>query len=54
MTSTKPSVHHEGLEQGRDGLSNLGLGADQPSATSSPKVMELKEDLVIEPNPPVD
>ena len=50
----KPSVHYEGLEQGSDGPSNLGPGADQPSATSGPKVMELEEDPAIEPDPLVD
>ena len=50
----KPSVHYEGLEQGSDGSSNPGPGVDQPSATSGPKVMELKEDLATEPNPLVD
>ena len=50
----KPSVHHEGLEQGRNGPSNLGSGADQPLAPSSPKVMELEEDPATKPNPLVD
>ena len=50
----KPLVRYEGLEQGSDGLSNLGPGADQPSATSGPKVMELEEDPAIEPDPLVD
>ncbi|XP_066374678.1 uncharacterized protein [Miscanthus floridulus] len=50
----KPSVRHKGLEQGRDGLSNLGPGTDQPSATSNPKVMELEEDPAIELDPLVD
>ncbi|XP_066351714.1 uncharacterized protein [Miscanthus floridulus] len=50
----KPSVHYEGLEQGSDGPSNPSPGADQPSATSRPKVMELEEDLATEPDPLVD
>ncbi|XP_066361273.1 uncharacterized protein [Miscanthus floridulus] len=50
----KPSVRYEGLEQGGNGLSNLGLGANQPSAPSGPEVMELEEDLAIEPDPLVD
>ena len=50
----KPSVRYEGLEQGGDGPSNPGPGADQPSATSGPKVMELEEDLAIEPDHLVD
>ena len=50
----KPSVRYEGLEQGSDGLSNPGPGADQPSATSGPKVMELEEDPATEPGPLVD
>ena len=50
----KPSVCYEGSKQGSDGLSNLGLGADQPSAPSGPKVMELEEDPAIELDPLVD
>ncbi|XP_066361171.1 uncharacterized protein [Miscanthus floridulus] len=50
----KPLVCYEGSEQGSDGPSNLGPGADQPSAPSSPEVMELEEDPAIEPNPLVD
>ncbi|XP_066361079.1 uncharacterized protein [Miscanthus floridulus] len=47
----KPSVHYEESEQAGDGLPTLGLGANQPSAPSDPKVMELDEDPAIEPNP---
>ena len=50
----KPSVHYEGLEQGGDGLSNPGPGADQSTAPSGPEVMELEEDPATEPNPLVD
>ena len=40
----KPSIRYEEPEQAGDGMSTLGLGADQPSAPSNPKVMELEED----------
>ena len=50
----KPSVRYEGLEQGGDGPSNPGTEADQPSATSDPKVMELEEDPATELDPLVD
>jgi len=50
----KPSVHHEGIEQGKDSPSNLGPRAGQPSATSGPKVMELEEDPATEPDLLVD
>ena len=50
----KPSVSYEGLEQGGGGPSDPGPGVDQPSAISGPKVMELKEDPTIEPEPLVD
>ena len=50
----KPSVFYKGLEQGGDGPSNPGPGADQPSATTCPEVMELEEDLATEPDPLVD
>ncbi|XP_066374796.1 uncharacterized protein [Miscanthus floridulus] len=50
----KASVRYERLEQGGDSPSNPGLRADQPSATSNPKVIELKEDPAIEPDPLVD
>ena len=50
----KPSVHYEEPEQANDGPPALGSGANQPSAPSDLKVMELDEDPVIEPNPLVD
>ena len=50
----KPSVRYEGLEQDGDGPSNPGPGADQPSATSGPEVMELEEDPATEPDPHVN
>ena len=50
----KPLVHYKELEQGSDGPSNPGPGAEQPSATSGSKVMELEEDLAIELDPLVD
>ena len=50
----KPLVRYEGLEQGGDGPSNPGSGADQSSAPSGPEVMELEEDPAIEPDPLVD
>ena len=50
----KPSVRYEELEQADDRPLALGLGADQPSAPSDPKVMKLDEDPVIEPNPLAD
>ena len=50
----KPSVCYEGSEQGSNGLSNLGPGADQPSASSGPKVMELEEDPATELDPLVN
>ena len=50
----KPSVRYEGSKQAGDGPPALGSGADQPSAPSDPKVMELDQDPVIEPDPLVD
>ncbi|XP_066395889.1 uncharacterized protein [Miscanthus floridulus] len=50
----KPLVQYEGLEQAGDGPPIVGSGADQSSAPSGPKVMELEEDPAIEPNPLVD
>jgi len=50
----KPSIRNEGSEQGGNGSSNPGPRADQPSASSGPKVMELKEDPTIEPDPLVN
>jgi len=40
----KPSVHYEEPEQ------TLGSGANRPSGPSDTKVMELNEDLVVEPD----
>ena len=50
----KPLICYEGLEKDGDGPPILGSGADQPSAPSSPEVMELEEDPIIEPDPLVD
>ena len=50
----KPLVRYEGSEQAGDGPCVLGSGVDQPSAPSSPKVMELEEDPATEPDPLVD
>ena len=50
----EPSVRYEESEQGGDGPSNPGPGADQPLATSGSEVIELEEDTTIEPNPLVD
>ena len=50
----KPLVRYEESEQGGDGPSNLGPGADQPSATPSSEVMELEENPATEPDPLVD
>ena len=47
----KPLVHYEEPEQASDGPPTLGSGANQPSAPSDPKVMELDEDLATEPDP---
>ena len=47
----KPSVCYEGSERADDGPSDLAPGANQPAAPSGPKVMELEEDPVIEPDP---
>jgi len=49
-----PSVRYEGSEQTNDGPPILSLGADQPTAPSGPKVMELEEDPAIEPDHLVD
>jgi len=49
-----PLVHYEGSEQGGDGPSNPGSVADQSMAQSGPKVMELKEDPAMDPDPLVD
>ena len=50
----KPSVRYEEPEQASDRPLALGSGANQPSAPSNPKVIELDEDLVIEPDPLAD
>jgi hypothetical protein len=50
----KPSIHYEKLGQTSNEPPALGSGADQPSAPFDPKVMELDEELVAEPNPPTD
>ena len=47
----KPSVRYEGSERAVDGPSDPAPGADQPTAPSGPKVMELKEDPATEPDP---
>ena len=47
----KPSVCYEEPEQACDGLTALGLRANQLSAPSDPELMELDEDLAIEPDP---
>ena len=47
----KPSVHNEGSEWADDGPSDPASGANQPTAPSSPKVMELEEDPATEPDP---
>ncbi|XP_066361277.1 uncharacterized protein [Miscanthus floridulus] len=50
----KPSVRYEGPEQAKDGLSDPAPRADPSTAPSDPKVMELEEDLAVEPDPPDD
>ena len=47
----KPSVCYEEPKQTSDASPALGLGANQLVAPSDPKVMELDEDLVTEPDP---
>jgi hypothetical protein len=47
----KPSVRYEGSERADDGPSDPAPGADQPTAHSGPKVMELEEEPAIEPDP---
>ena len=42
----KPSVRYEGSEQADDGPFDPGSGANEPTALSGPKVMELEEDPV--------
>ena len=46
----KPSVCYEEPELVGDGSPTLGSGANQPSAPSDPKVMELDEDPAAEPD----
>ena len=50
----KPSVRYEGSGQANNGPPDLASGANQPTAPSSPKVMELEEDPTTEPNPLVN
>ena len=50
----KTSVHYEEPEQASDGPPALGLGANQPLAPSDSEVIELDEDLAIEPDPRAD
>ncbi|XP_066396069.1 uncharacterized protein [Miscanthus floridulus] len=50
----KPLVRYEGSEQAKDGPPVLGSWADQSSAPSRPKVMELEKDPATEPNPLID
>ena len=50
----KPLVHYKGSEWADDGPSDLAPGADQPTASPDPNVMELEEDLVTEPDPLID
>ena len=50
----KPSVRYEEPKLTGDGPPALGSGANQPAAPSDPKVMELDEDLAIEPDPLAD
>ena len=50
----KPLVYYEGSEQADDDPPDSVSGADQPSALSGPKVMELKEDAATELEPLVD
>ncbi|XP_066375081.1 uncharacterized protein [Miscanthus floridulus] len=50
----KPSVHYEGSEWAEDGPSDPAPRANPPTASSVPKVMELKEDPAALPDPPDD
>ncbi|XP_066385367.1 uncharacterized protein [Miscanthus floridulus] len=50
----KPLVRYEESEQIGDGPPTLGSVANQPVAPSDPKVIELGEDPVTEPDPLVD
>ena len=47
----KPSVHYEGSEWVDDGPPDPASGANQPTAPSGPKVMELEEGPATEPDP---
>ena len=47
----KPSVCYEGSKRANDGPPDLAPVANQPIAPSSPEVMELEEDPVIESDP---
>jgi hypothetical protein len=50
----KPLIHYEEPEQIDNESPTLGLRADQPLAPFDPKVMELEEDSVVEPDPPAN
>jgi len=50
----KPLVRYEDPEQDGDGPPTLGIGANQPSASSDPEVMKLDEDPAIELDPLVN
>ena len=50
----KPSVRYEGSEWADDGPSDPASRANQPTAPSSPEVLELEQNPVIEPDPLVD
>ena len=50
----KPSICFEEREQTGDRPPTLGSGADRPLAPSDPKVMELDEDPMAEPDPLAD
>ena len=47
----KPLVHYEGSDRAKDGLSDLAPRTDPPTVPFDPEVMELEEDLAIEPDP---
>ena len=50
----KPSVRYEEPEQAGNEPPVLGSGADRPSVSSDPEVMELVEDAVAELDPPTN
>ena len=50
----KTSVRYEELEQASGGPPALGSGVNQLLAPSDPEVMELDEDLAMEPDPLID